>query len=49
MPHAQSTIGGNGLSGHICLHFYQSRTHNGNRNYEAQMQRAVMQAFNHNR
>lgn len=47
MPHAGSTIHNNNFNGHICLHFYQSRTHNGNRNYEQQMQNAVMQAFNH--
>lgn len=46
MPHAGSTISGNGMNGHICLHFYQSRTHNGNRNYEAAMQSAVHFAFN---
>jgi len=46
MPHAGSTIAGNGMNGHICLHFYQSRTHNGNRNYEATMQAAVRNAFN---
>jgi len=46
MPHAGSTISGNGMNGHICLHFYQSRTHNGNRNYEATMQAAVRAAMN---
>ncbi|MDR2168210.1 MAG: SH3 domain-containing protein [Clostridiales bacterium] len=49
MPHAGWTIQNNGLNGHVCLHFYQSRTHNGNRSYEREMQNAVMQAFNHNR
>ncbi|MCL2236234.1 MAG: hypothetical protein FWB98_07335 [Defluviitaleaceae bacterium] len=49
MPHAGWTIQGNNFNGHICLHFYGSRTHNGNRSYEAQMQQAVMQAFNHAR
>ena len=46
MPHAGWTIAGNGMNGHICLHFYQSRTHNGNRNYETAMQAAVRTAFN---
>ncbi|MCL2854175.1 MAG: hypothetical protein FWE21_00990 [Defluviitaleaceae bacterium] len=49
MPHGGSTIHNNNFGGHMCLHFYQSRTHNGNRNYEQQMQSAVMQAFNHGR
>ena len=47
MPHAGSTIMDNGKNGHICLHFYGSRPHNGNRAYEQQMQTAVRQAFNH--
>jgi len=46
MPHAGYTIHGNGMNGHICLHFLGSRSHNGNRQWEAQMQAAVMQAFN---
>jgi len=46
MPHAGSTISGNGMNGHICLHFLESRTHNGNRNYEAAMQAAVRAAMN---
>ncbi|MCL2620386.1 MAG: hypothetical protein FWD97_05570 [Defluviitaleaceae bacterium] len=49
MPHGGSTIHNNNFNGHICLHFYQSRPHNGNRAYEQQMQNAVMQAFNHGR
>jgi len=31
MPHAYDHIGGNGMSGHVCIHFYKSRTHAGNR------------------
>jgi len=46
MPHGVSTISGNGMSGHICLHFYGSRTHNGNRNHERDHQNAVQEAFN---
>jgi hypothetical protein len=45
MPHAGSTISGNGMNGHLCLHFYGSRTHNGNANYTRAMQEAVMEAF----
>ena len=30
MPHAQSTIAGNNMDGHVCLHFYGSTTHNTN-------------------
>ena len=46
MPHGGSQIAGNGVSGHFCLHFYGSTTHNGNRSYERTMQAAVMEAFN---
>ncbi|MCL2396677.1 MAG: hypothetical protein FWC93_01290 [Defluviitaleaceae bacterium] len=46
MPHGGSTISGNNFNGHICLHFYRSTTHNGNRRYEATMQAAVREAFN---
>ena len=46
MPHAGSTIADNGKNGHICLHFYGSTPHNGNQSWRAEMQAAVMQAFN---
>ena len=46
MPHGGSQIANNGVSGHFCLHFLGSTTHNGNRSYEREMQAAVMQAFN---
>jgi hypothetical protein len=49
MPHAGWTIPNNGMNGHICLHFFGSRPHNGNERYRQQMQAAVTQAFNHNR
>ena len=31
MPHAYDRIAGNGMTGHVCIHFYKSRTHAGNR------------------
>jgi len=31
MPHAQSTVSGNNMNGHLCLHFYGSTSHNTNR------------------
>jgi len=46
MPHAGYTIRGNGMNGHVCLHFYGSRPHNGNRAWQAEMQAGVMEAFN---
>lgn len=27
MPHAYDRLGGNGMSGHVCIHFYKSRNH----------------------
>ena len=45
MPHAGSTISGNNMNGHVCLHFYGSRTHNGSRNHERDHQNAVQEAF----
>lgn len=45
MPHGGANHRDNGMIGHVCLHFFGSRTHNGNRSYEAEMQHAVMQAF----
>ena len=46
MPHAGATIVGNGMQGHVCIHFRGSRTHNGNRRHEQDHQNAVMEAFN---
>lgn len=46
MPHGGANHIDNGMIGHVCLHFYGSRTHNGNRSYEADMQATVRQAFN---
>lgn len=41
MPHAYDRIAGNGMTGHVCIHFYKSRTHAGNR-LCSQHQRCVM-------
>ena len=46
MPHAGYTISGNGMNGHICLHFLESTPHNGNRSWQAEMQAAVRIAAN---
>jgi len=45
MPHAGSTISGNGMNGHVCIHFYGSRTHNGSRSHERDHQNSVQEAF----
>ena len=45
MPHAGSTISGNNMNGHICLHFYGSRTHNGSTNHERSHQASVREAL----
>ena len=31
MPHGTATVDGNNFSGHFCIHFYNSRTHDTNR------------------
>jgi hypothetical protein len=46
MPHAGSTISGNNMNGHICMHFYGSRTHNRSLNHERSHQNSVREAFN---
>jgi uncharacterized protein YgiM (DUF1202 family) len=46
MPHGGSTISGNGMNGHLCLHFKGSRTHNGNASGQRAMQNAVTEAWN---
>jgi len=46
MPHAGSTIVGNGMQGHVCIHFHGSRTHNGNQRHTQDHQNAVQEAFN---
>jgi len=45
MPHAGSTRSGNNMNGHVCMHFYGSRTHNGNRRHETDHQNAVREAY----
>ena len=45
MPHAGSTNHNNNMRGHVCIHFYGSRTHNGNRNHERDHQNAVNEAY----
>jgi hypothetical protein len=44
-PHGGSTISGNGMSGHLCMHFQGSRTHNGNVRHENDHQNAIMEAW----
>ena len=46
MPHAGATISGNGMAGHVCIHFQGSRTHNGNQRHTQDHQNSVMEAFN---
>jgi len=45
MPHG-GTGNRNNMNGHVCLHFFGSRTHNGNRSHERDHQNAVVEAFN---
>jgi len=45
MPHAGSTNHNNNMNGHVCIHFYGSRTHNGSRGHERDHQNAVNEAF----
>ena len=46
MPHAGSTNRHNNMNGHVCMHFYGSRTHNGSRGHERDHQNAVNEAYN---
>jgi hypothetical protein len=46
MPHGGGVNSSNGMSGQVCLHFYQSRVHNGNRSYERQLQAVVQESWN---
>ncbi len=44
MPHAYDKIANNGMSGHVCIHFYKSRTHIHNRqdpDHQAAVRRAA--------
>jgi len=45
MPHGGSTFLDNGMTGHVCIHFQGSRTHNGNRSHERDHQNRVQEAF----
>ncbi len=45
MPHGTATISGNDFSGHFCLHFYKSKTHETNR-VDGTHQNAVSRAMN---
>ena len=47
VPHGGTTsINNNNMYGHVCIHFYGSRTHNRNTNHERDHQNAVREAFN---
>ncbi|MCL2421517.1 MAG: SH3 domain-containing protein [Defluviitaleaceae bacterium] len=45
MPHGGFNSRDNGITGHFCMHFLESRTHNGNRSHERDHQNAVQEAF----
>ena len=45
MPHGGFNGVDNGLTGHICMHFPGSRTHNGNRSHERDHQNRIQDAF----
>jgi len=45
MPHGGFNSRDNGMTGHFCMHFQGSRTHNGNRSHERDHQNAVQEAF----
>jgi peptidoglycan hydrolase-like protein with peptidoglycan-binding domain len=47
MPHAYDRIGNNGMTGHVCIHFYKSRTHVNNKQCP-QHQRCVLIAAGKN-
>lgn len=46
-PHAGSTISGNGMNGHLCLHFNGTVTNS--KTYQRDLNNAVMEAFNASR
>ena len=46
MPHGGGVNRGNNMNGHVCVHFLNSRTHNGNRRHENDHQNAVRRAYN---
>gem|GEM_PF-620250 len=43
MPHAGSSIAGNGVDGHFCLHFHNTVTNS--KTYQADLRRAVQEAY----
>jgi len=43
MPHGGSTISGNGMNGHLCLHFYGTRTRS--QTYQRDLNNAVREAW----
>ena len=45
MPHSGGVSNGNGLKGHMCLHYKGSATHNGNASYTRLNQNAVNEAY----
>lgn len=45
MPHGTTTVNNNGFTGHFCVHFYNSKTHDTNR-VDATHQNAVARAMN---
>jgi len=47
MPHAGSTISGNGMDGHLCLHFGGTVTNN--KSYQQDLRNAVTEAYNSTR
>jgi len=47
MPHDVSTISGNGMNGHLCLHFYGTRTRS--QTYQRDLNNAVREAWNASR
>ncbi|MDR1538235.1 MAG: SH3 domain-containing protein [Clostridiales bacterium] len=46
MPHGGGVNSSNGMNGQVCLHFYGSAVHNGNKTYQRQLQEVVMQSWN---
>jgi hypothetical protein len=46
MPHGGGVNSSNGMNGQVCLHFWKSSVHNGNRSYERQLQAVVQEAWN---
>jgi len=45
MPHGGGSIPGNNMHGHICIHFFGSRTHSGALSHERDHQNSVQEAF----